>query len=150
MKYSSKVYQFMRGRYGIDSLYRFLFIMYCILVIINIFISSRFIEIIELLLFFFSFYRVFSKNIRERRKEEECYLKIKNSIISFFIRKKKSIEMKKYYVYRKCRNCKTVLRLPLPKTRGIHTVKCPKCHKKMKVLTLRKERVEVIRKKGKL
>ena len=145
LKYSSGFYKFMRGRYGIDSLYRFLLIIYFVLVIINMFLSSKVIRFVELFILFFSFYRVFSKKIYRRRKEEVVYLKIKNIIISFF--KKKRNNYYNNYIYRKCYNCKVKLRLPLPDKRGFHTVKCPKCHKRLKVFTLRKNKIEVIRKK---
>lgn len=142
MKYSNKLYQFMRGRYGVDSLYRFLLFLCIGLTIINYFISSRIVSGIELFVFTFALYRVFSKNIDERKKEENRYLRVKNSFTSFF-------QKRKYYIYRKCWYCHTVLRLPLPDKRGFHSVRCPKCGKKKKIFTFRKEKIEVVRKKVK-
>ena len=143
MKYYNKFYQFMRGRYGVDSLYRFLFYLYFFLVIVNIFVSSRIIGGISLFLFFFSLYRVFSKDILKRKREEEYYLRVKRTVIDFFSGNRG------YYIYRKCFNCKTKLRLPLPSKRGFQRVVCPVCKKRIRIFTLRKERVQVIRKKVK-
>ena len=69
--------KFMYGRYGVDELYKFLFILYIITFIINIFIRSQILEIIGLIIVLITFYRVFSKNIYKRSKENRNYLKAK-------------------------------------------------------------------------
>ncbi len=142
MKYSSKLYRFMLGRYGIDSLYRFLIYVCFFLTFINLFLSSKIIEIVEIFLFIFSLYRVFSKNISRRKKEEDVYLKFKNFIVHLFHNRNHV-----YYIYRRCRYCKTKLRLPLPSKRGFQRVRCPKCGMRIRIFTLKKENVEVIRKR---
>lgn len=149
MNYINKLYKFMYGRYGIDNLYRFLGVIYLILILINIFIKSNILTVIELILVFIIIYRVFSKNITKRKKENELYLKIKNKIINIFNISKTKITKKEYHIYKKCPKCKTTLRLPLPEKRGIHHVKCPKCKKRITIFTLRKEKIEIIRKKAK-
>ena len=68
----------MIGRYGIDDLYKVLLVIYTILILINIFIRSKIIAVIEVLLIIIMIYRVLSKNIYQRRKENDMYLKIKN------------------------------------------------------------------------
>ena len=51
---------------------------------------------------------------------------------------------KKENIYKKCRKCGTVLRLPLPAKRGIKHVVCPKCKNKLKVFCFRKQKVDFI------
>ena len=77
---NNKLRTFMIGRYGIDDLYKVLLVIYTILILINIFIRSKIIAVIEVLLIIIMIYRVLSKNIYQRRKENDMYLKIKNMI----------------------------------------------------------------------
>ena len=102
------------------------------------------------------FYRFFSKKIYRRSNENRMFLKVKNKIVRPFKRLKKKIINRyekitdKNYIYKKCNKCGTVLRLPIPDECGIKKVKCPKCKKRLRVLCLKKAKVEVIKssKKG--
>ena len=86
---NNKLRTFMIGRYGIDDLYKVLLVIYTILILINIFIRSKIIAVIEVLLIIIMIYRVISKNIYQRRKENDMYLKIKNKILSTYNYNKK-------------------------------------------------------------
>ena len=68
---NNKLRTFMIGRYGIDELYKVLLVIYTILVLINIFIRSKIITVIEVLFIIIMLYRVLSKNIYQRRKEND-------------------------------------------------------------------------------
>ncbi|MBQ5320823.1 MAG: hypothetical protein J6K88_01990 [Oscillospiraceae bacterium] len=120
----------MMGRYGIDKLFYFLFAVYFVLSLINSFVSSWIIYLISLTLMFIMFFRVFSKNIYKRQREnakfETLYYKVKNKL--------KIRKYDPYHVFRKCPKCKTTLRLP--RRNGKHTVCCPKCKTDFKVRIL--------------
>ena len=148
MKLIQKLYILMKNRYGIDELYKFLLITFLILSIINLFLNNNILHLMEVLIIVLALYRVFSKNIQQRRKENNTYLKIKRKIFNYFHTLKSSHEKKKYNVYRKCPKCKTILKLPLPTKRGIKKITCPKCKKKIKTLVLKKQKIEIISKKG--
>ena len=113
MKWQNKLIKFMQGRYGVDELYKFLFILYIITLLINIFLNSSVIEIIGLILVLIIFYRVFSKNISKRYKENKEYLKIKDKILKPFKNIKRNIRDKEH-IYKQCPKCKTTLKLPVP------------------------------------
>ena len=49
MKFEEKIRKFMYGRYGPDELYKFLFELYIVLIIINLFIRSNILNFISLL-----------------------------------------------------------------------------------------------------
>ena len=147
MKYINRLYEFMRYRYGVDELYRFLLCVYLCLVVINLFISSSVLSLVEFVLFVIAFYRVFSKNISKRRKENNIYLEIRRKILRPFEQFSRDYCDRDVYVYRKCRFCKTTLKLPLPLKRGIKHIKCPKCKNRITTLILRKQKIEVIRDK---
>lgn len=134
----------MRGRYGLDELYEFLFKLYIALVILNLFIKSEILFIVELLIITYMFYRFFSKKNYKRIKENEMFLKIRNNLCYPLKNFKRNIKDKEH-VYKKCYKCKTTLKLPLPSERGIKKVKCPKCGRRIKFLTLKKVKVEIIK-----
>ena len=144
MKWQNKIRNFMYGRYGADELYNFLFGLYFIFLIINLFIKSPILSVLELLTIFTMFYRVFSKNITKRSKERRQYLKLKKQIFSPFSNIKRNITNKDY-VYKKCHQCHKTLKLPLPDKRGIKHTKCPNCQKKITLFTLKKQKIEIIK-----
>ena len=65
------LYRFMYGRYGNDALGNFLFILYFIISVVNIFISSIILYLLSLATVFFIFFRMFSRNITARSKENQ-------------------------------------------------------------------------------
>ena len=117
-----KIRNFMSGRYGSDELSRTLLVLAILLGIINLFINSIIINIIELLLLVIIIYRTLSKNLYKRVKENNNYLDFLNKITSL-------IKNDSSYIYKKCHKCKTKLRLPKPSKIGIKHVKCPTCGK---------------------
>lgn len=140
-KFNNKLYNFMRGRYGADDLYKFCLIIYFILLVIDLFVKSNILTLLELLLLIFIFYRFFSKNTYKRRKENNKYLDIKNNIFGKGKQIKRRWNDRNTHIYKKCPKCKATLRLPLKK--GVHTVKCPKCSNKFEVKCRRNEKVKV-------
>ena len=117
--------KFMTYRYGFDRLYYVLVAIYFALVIINIFVRSPIIYSLETLIIIYTFYRVFSKNIYKRQKENEWLIKITDKLEKFINLQKCKYRDRKTHVYRRCPSCKNNLRLP--KSKGKHTVACPCC-----------------------
>ena len=78
-----------------------------------------------------SLFRMFSRKIYKRRAENEKFLKIWNPIKNKFRLMKNKRRDRKTHVYKKCPKCKAVLRLP--KQKGKHTVRCPKCSERFDV-----------------
>ncbi|MBQ8208889.1 MAG: hypothetical protein IJZ89_09185 [Clostridia bacterium] len=131
MKFRDRIARFMYGRYGTDELYRFLFIAFYVVFILNLFIRSIILSALSLAILIWATYRSFSKNIYGRRAENAKYLKIKNSFVNFFKLQKNKWRDRKTHVYRKCPTCGAVLRLP--KKKGIHTARCPGCSNNFEV-----------------
>ena len=146
MKWINKLQKFMYGRYGVDELYKFLFTLYIISFIINIFLNSLILEIIGLIIVLFTFYRVFSKNIYKRARENKEYLKLKKQIIKPLQIIERNIKDKDN-IYKKCPKCKTTLKLPIPYKIGIKHTTCPKCKKKLSFIVLKKQKIEIIKNK---
>lgn len=138
-KYFAKFMQFMQGRYGIDSLYKFLLILYCaslfIFSLIGFFFKSvmirKLIVLIPSAIVVYAFWRVFSKNIPARQEENRKYLVSKYKFTTFFNLQKNRWKFRKTDVFKKCPKCKAVLKLK--KISGKHTVRCPSCGCEFKV-----------------
>lgn len=137
----NKLTKFMYGRYGVDDLYYFLLIICLIIIILNIFIHSSILTIIELIIFSVAIYRYLSKNKYKRNKENKKYLYIKDKILNYFNYQRRKYNDRNTHMYKKCPKCKQKIRLPLKK--GKHTVKCPKCLHKFEVKCSKDEKVKV-------
>lgn len=147
MKFLYKLQKFMYGRYGIDDLYRFLLYIYLILVLLNLFLNNQIIAWIEFVIATITIYRVLSKNISKRRRENTKYLEIKKKCLKPFINIKRNLSDRDH-IYKKCR-CGTTLKLSLPRKRGIKHAKCPDCKRRLAFLTLRKAEIVIIPKNEK-
>lgn len=129
-----KLMNFLSGRYmnyGIDLLTKVIAITCIILSVVNLFLNSIIIYIVETALFVWMFFRLFSRNInariQENRKLTNIISKIKASK-AFNERKRRE---KSTHVYKKCPHCSAMLRLP--RKPGEHTTKCPSCKNTFKV-----------------
>lgn len=141
MKFGDRYIKFMKDRYGIDELYKFLLLICFVLIVINTFISNNIIRLFEVLLIVIIFYRYMSKNIKLRKKENDKYLEIKDKIIKLFDYNKKKYKDRNTHMYKKCPKCKQKIRLPLKK--GKHTVKCPNCGNRFDVACYKDEKIKV-------
>lgn len=126
-----KMANFFQGRYGIDELYKFLFILFWIIAILSIFIKNPIIYILEILICVFMFYRLLSRNIYKRQSENMKYLKIRDKVKGKITLQKRKWSERKTHIYRKCPNCKAEIRLP--KKKGKHVCTCPRCKKDFEV-----------------
>ena len=141
MKFGDRYIKFMKDRYGVDDLYKFLLLICFVLLVINTFVSNNVIRLFEVLLIVIIFYRYMSKNIKLRKKENDKYLEIKDKIIKLFDYNKKKYKDRNTHMYKKCPKCKQKIRLPLKK--GKHTVKCPNCGNKFDVACHKDEKIKV-------
>ena len=69
-----KFYRFMQGRYGVDDLYRFLFWLAVIGIVLNWFVKSSALSFLTTLILVYAMYRVLSRNHSARYTENQKYL----------------------------------------------------------------------------
>ena len=134
-KLKEKLYRFMQGRYGVDTLSKVLLWTYTgialcfyVLSIFNVFKTA----VLPYVLYYvvtnamlvWIFYRMFSRNVAARSRENAKFC-------GFFKLRRNKFRDRKTHVYRKCRTCGAVLRLP--KAKGKHFVVCPRCNKRFEV-----------------
>ncbi len=125
------VNRFMYGRYGGDQLFYALIIIFFVLSLVNRFVASPIILIIQYAIFFWSLFRYLSKNIYKRREENRKFMGLWYSVKNFFSFQRDKFRDRKVCRYRKCKYCRAALRLPIKK--GKNSVKCPRCGKSFKV-----------------
>lgn len=130
---------------AIDNLNRFLLVLLLISFIVSLFIDTLIVDLIPLLIVAIFLYRLISKDKYKRDKENKKYLRIKKAILKPFTVLIKNLKDRNS-IYRRCHKCKTILKLPLPYDRGIQHAKCPNCGKRITFLTLRKVKIEIIKK----
>lgn len=115
------LYKLMYGRNGADDLSRALLLISIIVLLPSSFIKNNF-RIVFLVLFwviiFYSYYRMFSKKLYDRKKENDWYVGKMNYI-------KLRFSQRKNYRFFDCPKCKTHLRVP--KGVGKITITCNKC-----------------------
>lgn len=144
---AEKFKSFMTGRYGLDRLGIFLFVLYLLINgigwMLRFKVSRIVTMIIALLILGFAIYRILSKNIIRRRKEGDFFDSILTRINfvgkSIAVRnafKHLSLRFKfiKTHRFRKCHNCGEFLRIS--KKRGKRNITCPCCGKKIKTYVL--------------
>lgn len=141
-----KLYQFMQGRYGMDSFGRFLLIVSLIAVLLSNFRFLHLFYFPAILLLVYVYFRMMSKNLYKRQKENQRFLSIKAKISGKhgglwgrFRGSRKSPgsswdsgcasgrtagDNSQYNFYR-CRSCGQVIRVP--KGKGTLKITCPKC-----------------------
>ncbi len=130
--FKSKLYRFMYGRYGTDTLNRVLTWIYFGWVIVGTLISlfndsiwfTLFYWMTTLAMIIWIFSRMMSRNIAARQKENKKFC-------GFFKLRKNKFRDRKTHVYRKCPKCHAMLRLP--KAKGKHFVVCPACKNRFEV-----------------
>lgn len=131
-KIKSALYRFMYGRYGTDTLGTCLIITYVVMMILetvlSFFVKSDLFYLIWWIITFsiivFAIYRMFSRKIEKRRRENARFC-------GFFKLRRSKFKDRKTHVYRKCPTCHAMLRLP--KAKGKHNVVCPRCKNRFSV-----------------
>ncbi len=121
----SKIRQFMQGRYGSDQLNKALIIAALAISLVNMFVRSYIVTAVELLFVAFALYRMLSRKIQTRLRENRAFLNASGKIKRFFSRIRTRFKERKTHVYFKCPSCKAQLRLR--RISGEHGVKCPRC-----------------------
>jgi len=124
----NKLKNFMIGRNGSDEYARFTGIVACVLAILSLFFKGffrDFLMVMCLAALILTYFRVFSKNLAARRKENNDY---KN--LTFKLREKIKLRrdmwtQRKDFKFFKCPSCHAVLRVP--KNKGKIRIVCKKC-----------------------
>lgn len=124
-RFRQKVMQFMQGRYGADQFSRFLIYLSLILLVITLFCRNNFIYYIAVIVLFYSYFRMLSRNISKRYAENQKYLSLRYKMVGRFNWIRLRIKDSKTHRIFKCPSCSQKIRVP--KGKGRISIKCPKC-----------------------
>ncbi len=125
-KWRRRFRQFMMGRYGADQLSRFLGGWVVALLIINLIVRTRVLYWLAVILLLYSYYRMFSRNISARFKENERYMRFRFQVSELWKKWKFRAEQARQYRIYKCPSCGQKIRIP--RGHGKVSIHCPKCH----------------------
>lgn len=116
---------FMIGRYGQDHLNSALLIAALAVWLLSLITGSSLLSLLYYIFMFLAIFRMFSRQIEKRRKENDRFLTYwwpMRRKLQLFIRKTKERRTHKFF---KCPGCRNTLRVP--KGKGKVNITCPKC-----------------------
>ena len=124
--------RFMQGRYGVDSLSRFLSVLLLAFIALGLFVRIPFSGMITFVILVILYWRMFSRDIPKRYEENQKFLQIRDKLLGRFSSFGSNMsQFKDYHIY-KCPRCNQKIRIPRGK--GHIMVRCPSCgyefHKK--------------------
>ena len=74
----------MQGRYGVDSLSRFLSVVLIVVILIGMFVRLPLLELITFALLIVLYWRMFSRNISKRYAENQKFLQLRDRFLGNF------------------------------------------------------------------
>lgn len=119
-----KLYRFMMGRYGNDSLNRFLMILAMVFFVLSLF-RIPYVYMLGLICLIYAYFRMLSRNTYKRSMENNWYMQKSYKIRQWFATLKRDMQTRKtHHIYR-CPSCRQKIRIPRGK--GRIEIRCPKC-----------------------
>ena len=120
-----KMQRFMIGRYGVDSLNKFLLGVSFVLILAATLIRYPVIDLLGLAVLIYAYFRLLSRNIQKRYAENAAYMRMTAGIRKFFNNKKTHAMQFKTHKFFRCPTCHQDIRVPRGK--GQIRITCPKC-----------------------
>ncbi|KXB69512.1 MULTISPECIES: zinc ribbon domain-containing protein [Peptoniphilus] len=128
MNIKEKFRQFMVGRYGQDQLGRFITFLALVILLVNLFFKRASLPSLALVLIIYSYYRIFSRDINARYRENQKFLDAVGPLRRTIFTSKTRYNNRKTYKYIKCPTCK--LKMKVPRGKGKIRVTCKSCGNK--------------------
>lgn len=128
MKFREKIAQFMYGRRGTDEFARFLLIVTLVFIVLSwLFqgVLQSLFSMLTIVSLAYCYYRILSRDIYKRQKENAWYLQKKSAVQKWFRSVKDRWTQRKDYKFFRCPSCHTLLRVP--KGKGKILLTCRKC-----------------------
>lgn len=116
---------FMQGRYGVDDFSKFILVIGLIFILLSNLTGNRVFSVIGLIGLLLTYFRVFSRNTSQRYKENQRYLKKKNTFSRKMTLWNNRWHQRKAYRFFNCPSCKQKIRVPRGKKKI--RITCPSC-----------------------
>lgn len=121
-----KFRRFMMGRYGLDSFGKCTLVIAIIFSLLSSLLDMGILNLIAWILVFYTYFRIFSKNVYKRYAENQTYLAKTYKLRTWCMKQKNMMQQKKTHHIYKCPTCKQKIRIPRGK--GKIEIRCPKCN----------------------
>lgn len=121
-----KAVEWARGRNGADELSGACTSLGVILVIIDLFAHITWLSAVALALLAYSMFRISSKNITARGRENSQALRVAGPVLSFLSNPVAMLRETRSFVHLQCPSCGQ--RVRIPRGKGKVRITCPKCH----------------------
>ncbi len=131
----NKLMVFMRGRNGVDPLYKAMMAVMIALLVLNMIFPSPVFYLLSLVSGALAVFRGFSRNIAKRGEENRKYLALRDRLQKAVLQLRNRFRDRNTHRYRACPVCKTTLRLV--KKTGVNHIKCPVCKNEFDLLIRR-------------
>lgn len=122
---NGKMQRFMTGRNGADELGKFISMLTLIFLVLSIITNWGIFYWIGLFLIFYTYFRMFSRNIPKRYAENQKYVTLRYKAAAKWNLTKKHLAESKTHRFFACPQCRQKVRVP--KGRGKICITCPKC-----------------------
>src|SRR5690554_6205892 len=117
--------KFMYGRYGVDQLTVLILVVSLVITVLAGILKLPGLQILYYVGVIVSLYRILSRDLVKRRKENHVFLQKTRGITSWSRTQKKMVGEKKTHRHFKCPNCKQ--RLRVPRGKGNVKITCTRC-----------------------
>ena len=113
------------GAYGTDRFTRFLIVLFLVVFVLTSFTKTKIDQIFPTVIIVYTYFRILSRNIPARYRENELYARFASRALSRFSTLKYSLNDRKANHIYKCPSCGQKIRIPRGKGRIM--VRCPRC-----------------------
>lgn len=120
-----KFQRFMWGRYGYDDLNRVLMITALVCMVLSLFPGGHIFYLIAGVAMAYSYFRMFSRNIAKRSRENQWFMNKTAKVRKLFGKKEREWQQSRQYHIYKCPKCRQKIRVP--RGRGRIAITCRKC-----------------------
>lgn len=126
-----KMMEWLQGRQGPDDLAVFSMNLAIVVVVVNLFARVSWLGWVALVLIAYSMFRIQSKNLGARARENEAFLKALGPARPWVQNPRAAWAELRAYKHVKCASCKQ--RVRVPRGKGKLRVTCPRCKTKFEV-----------------
>lgn len=126
-----KLAEWLRGRQGPDDLAVFSVNLAIVIVLVNVFARTGWLGWVALVLVAYSMFRIQSKNLGARARENAAFLKALGPVRPWIQNPRAAWSELRAYKHVRCASCKQ--RVRVPRGKGKLRVTCPRCKSKFEV-----------------
>ena len=131
--FGQKLADWMRGRNGSDELSTAATLLAFILLVINIFLHTLFLNLVAIALMAYAWWRMMSKDLEARENENAWVAELMGPVRPWLHNPKAAFAEARVYKHLKCPECGQ--RVRVPRKKGKLRVTCPACHEKFEART---------------